>query len=134
MPFVVDPNFNVSPYTLIYDEPVTGLVENAKFTATLVSVVDTQNIRFSPDIAEQTKLDYSIISINSVTWPSSLDSSPFFEIDNTQISTITITNKFYLVLSSNTVLSLSDLGASFYRFQDSSSTGLEFIIDYSQIK
>jgi len=129
--YIKDPNFNYTPYTLIYDEPTKEIIKDANFNAILVSVDDLYTLTFSPSF-EEIGLDFTVININSITWDSSSDSSPFYEIDDNQITTIN-NDKPYLLLTSNNGLILTDLGALFYKFQDTSSIGGQFIINFSQI-
>ncbi len=130
--FIKDPNFNYTPYTLIYDEPIKETLNNADWKVTLVSIDDSSTLTFSPSF-EEIGLDFTVININNVTWNSSSDSTPFYELDDTKITIIDNTEKPYLQLLSNDVLILSDLGILFYKFQNTNSIGGLLTINFTQI-
>jgi hypothetical protein len=130
--FIKDPNFNYTPYTLIYDEPIKETLNNADWKVILDSIDELRTLTFSPSF-EEIGLDFTVININSITWNSSSDTSPFYEIDDVQITTIDNTEKPYLELSSNNILILSDFGVLFYKFQNASSIGGQFTINFTQL-
>jgi len=106
--------------------------ESIQFVAILDNIVSPTTLRFSNALPEeQTLPNVDQISILSLNWLENIDTSPFLEINDNPVTTIS-NFKPFLAFTDGQEINLTAEGDNFYKFQNRDSEGRKFIIVFGK--